>query len=106
MPFSEQCHTTLINPLGCGVRFPQSLKPGTRVLIDGLPWRGGIVGRVASNIPPGTGSRYWIVGIGWDSPGNMCCLAPVPADWDGYAAPRKFSPTPAGSEARAPGLTY
>lgn len=90
--FTESCHTLLVNPLGCGVRFPRSLKPGMRVRVDDLPGGGSITARVASNLPPGDGSKYWIVGIGWDAPGNLCCLAPVPADWQNYADVPRFFP--------------
>ena len=83
--FSERCHTLLINPLGCGVRFSRSLTPGTRLRIDDLPGRGSIMARVASNVPPTDGSKYWIVGIGWEAPGNVCRLAPVPDDWTPYS---------------------
>ena len=86
--FSERCHTLLINPLGCGVRFPRSLAPGTRLRIDDLPGRASITARVASSIPPAGDSKYWIVGIGWDAPGNVCRLSPVPEDWAPYAALR------------------
>ena len=75
----------LINPLGCGVRFPRSLKPGTPLRIDDLPGRKSITARVASNVPPESGSKYWVVGIGWDNPGNLCGLAPVPEDWAPYS---------------------
>lgn len=88
--FSERCHTLLINPLGCGVRFPRSLTPGTRLRIDDLPGRGSIMARVASSVPPERGNKYWIVGIGWDAPGNICSLAPVPEDWAPYAIVRSF----------------
>lgn len=87
--FSERCHTLLINPLGCGVRFPRSLTPGTRLRIDDLPGRASITATVASNIPPAHGGKYWVVGIGWDSPGNVCRLAPVPEDWSPYAILRR-----------------
>jgi hypothetical protein len=91
--FTERCHTLLVNPLGCGVRFPRSLKPGMKVRIDDLPGGGSVTARVASNLPPAQGSKYWIVGIGWDSPGNLCCLAPVPSDWQSYADVPRFFPS-------------
>lgn len=86
--FSESCHTLLINPLGCGVRFSRALKPGMRLRIDDLPGRGSMTAHVASNVPPARGDKYWTVGIGWDAPGNLCGLAPVPEDWAPYAADR------------------
>lgn len=89
--FSEHCHTLLINPLGCGVRFPRSLKPGMRLRIEDLPTRKSMTARVASNVPPESGSKYWVVGIGWDNPGNLCGLAPVPEDWAPYAVSNRIS---------------
>ena len=90
--FSETCHTLLVNPLGCGVRFPRSLKPGMRLRIENLPCGGSVVAQVASNLPPSPGSKYWLVGIGWDSPANFWCLAPVPSDWAAYADVPRFCP--------------
>jgi hypothetical protein len=90
--FTERCHTLLVNPLGCGVRFPRSLKPGMRLRIDDLPGGGSISAYVASNLPPSLGNKYWVVGIGWDAPKNLWCLAPVPADWDAHAAVPRFFP--------------
>ena len=90
--FSENCHTLLVNPLGCGVRFSRSLKPGMRLRIDNLPCGASIVAQVASNLPPKRGTKYWVVGIGWDSPANLWCLAPAPADWEAYAAAPRFYP--------------
>src|SRR5438874_653705 len=90
IPLSESCHTVLVNPRGCGVRFGRALKPGLRVRVEGLPGGGSATARVASNLPPSPGSKYWMVGIGLDSPGNFWCLAPAPTDWGTYAAPPTF----------------
>ena len=80
--FSENCHTLVVNPQGCGVRFHRPLKPGLRVRVDGLPGVPSTTARVTANVPPRQGSRYWTVGIGFDSPGDIWCLAPAPPDWD------------------------
>lgn len=98
--FSENCYTLLVNPQGCGVRFNRPLKPGLRVRVDGLPGGGSITARVASNLPPPNGGRYWTVGIGLDAPGNHWCLAPVPADWGNYASSPKFFPASSGDAVR------
>jgi len=102
--FTERCHTLLVNPLGCGVRFPRSLKPGMRLRIDDLPGGGSIVARVASNLPPGVGNKYWVVGIGWDAPNNLWCLAPVPADWEAHAEVPRFFPASVGHSGAIPAL--
>jgi hypothetical protein len=88
--FSENCHTLLINPGGCGLRFPRSLKPGLRVRVDGLPDGTSAIARVACSLPPASGSKYWVVGIGLDSPGNPWYLAPAPTDWGTYALAAGF----------------
>lgn len=88
--FSEGCHTLLVNPRGCGVRFPRPLKPGLRVRVDGLPDGGSAKARVACSLPPASGSKYWLVGIGLDDPGNPWYLAPAPADWGNYAVATGF----------------
>src|SRR5712692_1429498 len=90
--FSEPCHTLLVNPQGCGVRFTRPLEPGTQIRVDDLPGGGSITARVASSLPLQTGSKYWLVGICLDSPGNLWCLAPSPQDWGPNAAVPKFFP--------------
>jgi hypothetical protein len=90
--FTENCHTLLVNPQGCGIRFTRPLQPGLRVRVDGLPGGRSVNARVASNLPPANGSKFWTVGIGLDSPGNHWCLAPVPNDWGSYASAPKFFP--------------
>jgi len=90
--FSESCHTVLVNPRGCGIRFARPLKPGLRVRVEGLPCGGSVTAQVASNLAPGEGSKYWLVGIGLDSAGNLWCMAPTPQDWGTYATVPKFTP--------------
>ena len=79
--FSERCHTVLVNPNGCGVRLPRSLKPGMRVRVEELPCGKIATARVACNLRPSEESKYWLVGLGLDSPGNPWCIAPAPSDW-------------------------
>lgn len=90
--FSENCHTLMVNPRGCGVRFPRALTPGSRVKVDQLPGGGSATARVACSLPPRNGSKFWIIGIGVDTPGNLWCLAPAPEDWGEDAAVPKFFP--------------
>jgi hypothetical protein len=98
--FSENCHTVLVNPRGCGVRFGRALKPGLRVRVEGLPGGGSVIARVACNLPPSPGSKFWMVGIGVDSPSNLWCLAPTPEDWGNYSSPTaRFAPLTAYSPA-------
>jgi hypothetical protein len=90
--FSENCHTLMVNPQGCGVRFPRPLQPGSRVKVDQLPGGGSATARVACSLPPSNGSKFWIIGIGVDTPGNLWRLAPTPEDWGKEAAVPKFFP--------------
>ena len=80
--FSERCHTLLVNPSGCGVRLPRSLKPGMRVRVEELPSGKSVTARIASNLRISAESKYWLVGIGLDMPGNLWCIAPTPPDWE------------------------
>ena len=90
--FSENCHTLMVNPRGCGVRFSHALKPGSRVRLDQLPGGGIATARVACSLAPSKGNRFWIIGIGLDSPANLWCLAPSPKDWGEHAAIPRFFP--------------
>ena len=44
-------------------------------------------------LPLQTGSKYWLVGICLDSPGNLWCLAPSPQDWGPDASVPRFFPS-------------
>jgi hypothetical protein len=81
--FSERCHTLLVNPNGCGVRLPRSLKPGMRVRVEDLPTGKMVTARVASNMRLSEEGKYWLVGLGLETPGNLWCISPIPADWQG-----------------------
>ena len=76
----------LVNPYGCGVRFPRPLKPGMRVKVEDLPGGRTATARVASNLQLNEEGKYWLVGIGLELPDNFWCLSPTPADWDCQAA--------------------
>lgn len=80
--FSERCHTLLVNPHGCGVRLPRSLKPGMRVRVEELPSGKTVTARVASNLRISEESKYWLVGLGLETPGNLWCISPTPPDWN------------------------
>jgi len=90
--FSESCYTLLVNPKGCGIRCSRPLATGTQLRVDDLPGRGSAFAKVACARQLEQGSKFWIVGIALESPGNLWCIAPTPADWGTYSAPAKFSP--------------
>jgi hypothetical protein len=92
--FSENCHTLMVNPRGCGVRFPRALKLGSRVRVDQLPGGGSATARVACSLPPTKGNKFWTIGIGLDFPANLWCLAPSPKDWGAYASVPSYFPVP------------
>ncbi len=81
IPFSEHCHTLVVNTEGCGVRLTQPLEPGLSVLLDELPGGTSAPARVANCVPLGTEGKYWLVGIALDQPGNIWCIHPAPANW-------------------------
>ena len=68
--FSESCHTLVVNPLGCGVRFSHPLEPGMQVRVDDLPGRACATARVVNSIPLKTSGKYWLVGISLEQPAN------------------------------------
>ena len=82
-PFSESGHTLVINSQGCGVRLSRPLKPGAEVFLDELPTGKRVTARVANCVPLGAAaSKYWVVGIALDQPGNIWGIHPAPEDWD------------------------
>jgi len=81
IPFSEECHTLVVNTEGCGVRLTQPLEPGLPVLLDQLPGGTSAPARVANCVPLGTEGKYWLVGLALDQPGNIWCIQPAPANW-------------------------
>lgn len=81
IPFSEQCHTLVVNTEGCGVRLNRPLEPGLPVLLDELPGGTSAVAVVANCVPLGTGGNYWLVGLALEQPSNIWCIRPAPADW-------------------------
>jgi len=57
-----------------------------------MPGGGAVTARVASSVPLNTASKYWLIGISLDTPGNLWCLGPAPQDWGTYADVPKFFP--------------
>jgi hypothetical protein len=94
VPFSEQCHTLVVNTEGCGVRLARPLEPGLPVLLDELPGGTSAPAQVANCVPLGTGSNYWLVGIALDQPGNIWCIRPAPENWGELNAAAVAVPLP------------
>lgn len=89
--FSETCHTVLVNPSGCGVRFRHPLEPGMQVRVDNLPGGISATAHVASSMPMKRSNKYWLIGISLEQPCNWWCLAPTPRDWEQYSAAPGFA---------------
>jgi hypothetical protein len=79
--FSESCHTLVVNLTGCGIRLSRPLEPGVRVCLDQLPSGQSVTGCVATCVSLGPSSKYWVVGVALDEPGNIWGISPAPADW-------------------------
>lgn len=86
-PFTEPCHTLVVNTQGCGVRLSRSLEPGTQVCLDELPSGRTVTARVANAVPLGSGGKYWLVGLALEENGNIWGIHPAPADWGTEPAP-------------------
>ena len=97
-PFSEHCHTLVVNTEGCGVRLSRPLEPGLPVLLDELPGATSASARVANCVPLGTGGNFWLVGIALEEPGNIWCIQPAPADWGNESKPAAASVPPPKKE--------
>lgn len=80
--FSENCHTLVVNPQGCGVRLSRPLEAGLQVRLDELPTGLVITARVANCVPLGAGGKYWLVGLALEQTGNVWGIHPAPADWE------------------------
>jgi len=83
-PYSEPGHTLVVNTQGCGVRLPRPMKPGMEIFLDELPTGQRATARVANCVP--LGSKYWLVGIALDQPGNIWGIRPAPEDWGSEVA--------------------
>jgi hypothetical protein len=87
---SEDCHTLVVNPQGCGLCLSRALEPGTRVRMD-LPGGGSAAAHVANCLPLGQDGKHFLVGVALDEPGNVWGIASPPEDWG-------IAPEPAAEE--------
>jgi hypothetical protein len=56
-----------------------------RVKMEDLPTGATVTATVASNVRISDQGKYWLVGLGLDSPGNLWCIRPEPTDWEAAA---------------------
>jgi hypothetical protein len=80
-PFSEDAHTLVVNPQGCGVKLSAALALQTQVRLDGLPGGVSANARVANCLPLGAGGKAFLVGLALETPGNVWGLQVPPEDW-------------------------
>ena len=90
-PFTENGQTLVVNPQGCGLKLPRPVEVGTAVQVDGLPGVGSVTARVANCISLGPETKFWLLGLVLDAPGNVWGVQSPPADW-GTPAARAASP--------------
>jgi hypothetical protein len=81
IPFSEPCHTLIVNTQGCGVRVTRPFEAGTPVELGDLPTGKVVIATVANCVPLGTGATFWLVGLALQEQGNIWGIRPAPADW-------------------------
>lgn len=80
-PFSEPCLIILVNPQGCAVRCRRPLEIGAAVQLEGLPADTRVTARVVNSIRIGEYTRFWLLGLALDEPGNVWGVETPPADW-------------------------
>src|ERR1700676_3280195 len=103
IPFSEHCHTLVVNTEGCGVRLNRPLEPGLPVLLDELPTGTSAPAHVANCVPLGTEGKYWLVGIALEEPGNIWCIRPAPANWERASIARATAAAPTAAPPKKEG---
>jgi hypothetical protein len=81
-PLSAECVALVVSPQGCGVRTSQALPIETPVLLAGLPGGATASGRVASCLPLGNNSKYFLIGVSLYNSGNVWGIANPPEDWN------------------------
>jgi PilZ domain-containing protein len=80
-PFSESCHTTLVNAHGCGLISPGAIAKGIQVRIEIVSAGRHTTARVAEVVPLGGQPETWLVGLELDTPGNFWGIEYAPSDW-------------------------
>jgi hypothetical protein len=77
----EECHTVAVNAHGCGVRLPEKIPPGTRVLLDLLTEERSAKGVVIDAVPLDGSGDDWLIGIELEASGSFWGLSDAPLDW-------------------------
>jgi len=92
--FSEDGHTLVVNPNGCGIRLQRSLEPGCRIMLEQLPGGNQAAAVVANCVPLGKDGKHWLLGVVLEKPANVWCIYPAPADWGDQPQPATPVPLP------------
>jgi len=93
--FTEDSHTLVVNPQGCGVVVSCALPLQSWVRLEGLPGGLSVRARVANCLPLGTGGKSFLAGLALETPGNVWGLQSRPEDWGAHgqlAAPSDADP--------------
>jgi hypothetical protein len=80
-PFAERCEVIIVSAQGCGFRSSRALQIETPIFLSDLPDNKTVTGRVASCIPLGSDSKYFLVGAALYTHGNVWGIATPPTDW-------------------------
>ena len=91
-PFAERCEVIIASAQGCGFRSSRALQIETPIFLSDLPDNKTVTGRVASCIPLGSDSKYFLVGAALYTHGNVWGIANPPADWNTASATAAAGP--------------
>jgi hypothetical protein len=80
-PFSELCHTTLVNAHGCGIVVPRAPATGLRVRLAIVSANRQTTARVVAAVPLGGQPETWLVALEFEVPGNIWGIKDAPSDW-------------------------
>ncbi len=96
-PFSERCHTTLVNAHGCGLIVPRALAQGIQIRLEIVSAKRHTTARVAEVVPLGGDPETWLIGLELEVPGNFWGIEYAPTDWRiEESAPAAREPRPHG----------
>lgn len=101
-PFSEPCHTTLVNAHGCGLISPRAIAVGIQVRIEIVSAGRQTRARVAEVVPLGGQPETWLVGLELEVPGNFWGIEYAPSDWRIEEVQEGARPTASEAEKRPP----
>jgi hypothetical protein len=94
-PFAERCEVIIVSAQGCGFRSSRALQIETPIFLSDLPGNKTVTGRVASCIPLGSDSKYFLVGAALYTHGNVWGIPHPPPDWNAASAAATAGPVSA-----------